>query len=633
MDRNPEFLKKKYPSFHTDPEVDKVAERLKRGADHFIDPIRNALQPQINRMLQDPSIRIQNYLNDLKESLDAKNPRRGEKLQRIKQILHDNFVIKPKDFSEGFFTLQQRIAREQGHGNIEITPEMREDLMEPVIADQISSLDAWIDYLSSPDALYPDWLKYWAMRSVLGMGAYDKEKKEFDRRRTDTVKPFPDINREAIAMVLDMVNKKYSKEYIDLDNLEQKDQEKLSKLLQGENFAKLYAFAIEKFTPATVEQLTITAGRWVKYPHGSDHMPLVKSLQTHSTGWCTAGEGVAREQLDQGDFYVYYSMDEKDMPRIPRVAIRMQNNQIQEVRGIAEQQNLDPYIGDVVDKKLKDFSDGELYKQKSSDMKYLTFIDAKVQNHQQLTREDLVFLCEIDRPIQGFGYEKDPRVKEILATRTDVVFDQCLIFNCLPQDIAHSEHNITSQTKVFIGKLSPGIFKKLWHVDHIYSSFPEGRIRKEELLVGGKTKDQLIAEMKNEKIIISSYAQQMMDNKDFVTSKHPEQMQFVRLSIRDLFGDENTQTIADVLNRAEKLGLELCPAETGPTFRLQYKKQPLNEWIQIGMKQISDADGSPRVFDVAHNGDGFWLNYHWAKPGHRWGPDNVFMFRLRKSEN
>ena len=70
-------------------------------------------------------------------------------------------------------------------------------------------------------------------------------------------------------------------------------------------------------------------------------MPLVKSLQGHGTGWCTAGESTARTQLDGGDFYVYYSNDDKGKPIIPRAVIRMNGDSIGEIRGIAHEQNLD----------------------------------------------------------------------------------------------------------------------------------------------------------------------------------------------------------------------------------------------------------------------------------------------------
>ncbi len=230
------------------------------------------------------SLRIQNYLDRFNEILEREDEDKRERgMEALKRVLHDKFVIKPEEIPEGYFENQQRIAREQGHGDIDITDEARGQLAEVIVADQESTLDNWIDYLASPDATYPDWLKYYAVRSILGMGEFDKERKQFAKRSKGTTKPFPDLNREALAYVLDAIEKKHKGETHSLAALEAQDKEKFERLLQGENFSKLYAFAIEEVTPASVEQVTITQGEWVKYDKDSDHMPLVESLQGH--GW------------------------------------------------------------------------------------------------------------------------------------------------------------------------------------------------------------------------------------------------------------------------------------------------------------------------------------------------------------
>lgn len=348
---NPEFLKRKY-DLHNTEEVEQAAKRAE---------IRSG-----ERVPQYPAFRIQNYLDRFNEILEREDPEKREHgIEALKRLLHSKFVIKPEEIPEGYFENQRRLAREQGHGDIEITQEMRDQLSEVIIADQESSLDKWVDYLASPDATYPDWLKYWASRSVLGLGEYNKEKKQFTKRSKGTTKPFPDLNREALAYVLDAIEKKYQKEKISLTALEAEDKEKFAKLLQAENFSKLYAWAIEKVTPTSVDQLSITLGKWVKYDRNSDHMPLVQSLQGHGTGWCTAGESTAETQLKGGDFYVYYSLDREGKPTIPRAAVRMQEGSIAEVRGVAAEQNLDPHICSVVQEKLNDFPDGKQYEKKS----------------------------------------------------------------------------------------------------------------------------------------------------------------------------------------------------------------------------------------------------------------------------
>jgi len=146
-------------------------------------------------------------------------------------------------------------------------------------------------------------------------------------------------------------------------------------------------------------------------------MPLVESLQGHGTGWCIAGESTAQTQLANGDFHVYYSLDESGEPTVPGIAIRMQGSEIAEVRGVAHEQNLDSYIAPIAEEKMGEFHDGEKYQKKSRDMRYLTEIDKKIKDNQDLSKEDLRFLYQIDKKIEGFGYENDPRIKELLSTR------------------------------------------------------------------------------------------------------------------------------------------------------------------------------------------------------------------------
>jgi len=82
-------------------------------------------------------------------------------LDRIKKYYHNEHTIKPEDVPESYFENQRKLAREQGHGDIEITDEMREQLTEVLIKDQDSTLDNWVEYLSSTDSdSFPTWAKY-----------------------------------------------------------------------------------------------------------------------------------------------------------------------------------------------------------------------------------------------------------------------------------------------------------------------------------------------------------------------------------------------------------------------------------------------------------------------------------------
>lgn len=202
-----------------------------------------------------------------------------------------------------------------------------------------------------------------------------------------------------------------------------------------EDFGELYSWAIENISSIEGEALLITEGSWVMFPQGCDPMlfipenfdkPLVPSLQGRGTGWCTAGQKVAEEQLNGGDFYVYYSNNIHGKLENPRIAIRKEGEQIAEVRGIAENQNIDKVIvgTDILDQKLQTFgTEGQRYQKKDSDMRKLTEIHNKIQEGNELTRKDLRFLYELDGKIDGFGYEKDPRINEILNRRDSIRAD------------------------------------------------------------------------------------------------------------------------------------------------------------------------------------------------------------------
>lgn len=626
---NPNFLKQKY-NLHNTPEVELTAKRTEKQTGEKIS--------------QNPSLRIQNYLNRFTEIIERKEPAKRERgIEALKQVFHGKFVIKEEEIPESYFDGQKRLAREQGHGDIEISKEMRKQLTEVIITDQKGSLDQWIDYLSSNDATYPDWLKYYAFRSILGMGEYDKENKQFTKRSKGTVKPFPDINREALAYVLDAILKKTKKENISIQIQNEEEKKEFEKLLESENFAKLYAFAIDKVTPTSKSALTNTKGEWVKYRQGRDHRPLVESLQGHGTEWCTAGESTAEAQLKNGDFYVYYSLDKNGKPNIPRAAIRMQGNGIAEVRGVGLDQNLDQFIAPVVQAKMKEFPDGKVYEKKAGDMKYLTSIEHKAQLGKELTKDELIFLYEMNNKIEGFGYKRDPRIKELRSQR-DPKKDASIALECAPNEIAWNQKEINENTKAYIGPLFEDIFITLSQIEHIYTSFPGSKIRRDTVEIENKTPKEYLAELKTQGFKISDYAKYMVEHMNVAQknlmskvkgvfseskkeTKQSEQIELVRLTVRDL-GFANGATIDQIYQKANEFSLELCPPEVGPAYRVQYTDQPMNEYLLIAMEQISGPGGGPGVFGLDRGAGGVWLGRGFAGPSYPWGPGDGFVFRL-----
>lgn len=397
-----QFLHQRNTHFHASPEVESVVNYLREGGE---------------QIPNNPVDKISAHLGFLADREIVNDGILTGDPSSIERQIEAN-VIKDEEVPEAYFDLQRRIARERGYGNIELTPPLRKHLIEAIQADQRAGLGTWVEYLGGDDGGYPDWFKSYVWSSLTRLGAYDKDEGVFQKRSRGTTAPYPELNREALAYVYDRLNKHIRKEKIE----DAGNDTKLRKLLQSGNFGKLYAHAFLEVTPDNSELHNEIRGSWKKYSQTDDPRTarrLSSSIQGHGTGWCTAGESTAQIQLKKGDFYTYYTRDEEGQDRIPRIAIRMENGKVAEVRGVKADQELEPAMIDIAAEQLKDLPGGDEYNRKVEDMKRLTAIEKKVTADPgvNLTKEELHFLYELDHTIQGFGYKIDPRIAEIRNVR------------------------------------------------------------------------------------------------------------------------------------------------------------------------------------------------------------------------
>ena len=360
----------------------------------------------------------------------------------LKKFYYDMYVVKPENIPDSYFQNEQRIMRERGYGNVELTSERKQILIDQIISDQKESLDKWIEYFlyDEESKSYEMWEKYWVFQGLQKLGKFDKEKMKFSKRDKTTVYPFPPVEREAIFSTLKLME----------DYIKGKDtEEEIRNALGSGNFKTLYEYSMKQIMLKGERQNNTTKGKWVKYEQGSDYNLLRNSLQGYYTGWCTAaGENFAKWQLANGDFYVYYTMDENNEPKVPRIAIRMDGKDtIGEIRGIADNQNMEPEMMPILNEKLEEFPDKDRYQKKEYDMQYLTSIDRKVQKGIELSVDELRFLYEIDSKIEGFGYLKDPRIAEIKSKR-DNCADLTKIFNCTKDEISDDKNAVLNGKKL-----------------------------------------------------------------------------------------------------------------------------------------------------------------------------------------
>ncbi len=420
--------------------------------------------------LKEKKERLEKYLDKL-DRVQSRAISKEEHVDTLKNLYYDKYIIKPENIPDGYFKSLEKRYLDEGHGHHnlvnpdnEIDIDLKEQHINVIIREQKDSLDSWLNYFLSKDSDYlPMWAKVWAFQGMLGIGNLNKEKDGYGRRSNTAVNPFVSLDSEILGKCVELVKETF-------DNKDVNDKE-IDKLVASGSFSKLYGKLL-----ANKKQLKIDSneGIWIKYNYETkeqadkkikegkepEYLKLYNSLQGFNTGWCTAGsKETAKQQIcgggsyQGGDFYVYYTKDNNNEYKIPRIAIRMNKNQIGEIRGIAENQNIESNMEIVLEGKLKEFSDGKLYQKKVHDMKMLTAIYDSYEK-RELTKEELVFLYEINSKILGFGYKEDPRIKEIKAKR-DKRKDLSFILNCESSQIGLTENDLyKSQLKYYEGGIN-----------------------------------------------------------------------------------------------------------------------------------------------------------------------------------
>ncbi|TSC59450.1 MAG: Uncharacterized protein G01um1014107_335 [Parcubacteria group bacterium Gr01-1014_107] len=423
--KSPEgFLPEKYPDLPGSRPVERAVEKVKKE-------ITPEEKKEGKHAPHTKAERVEAYLDRIEQIISSGtkvNDERGWEL--LKNKITKEFSIDADDpdilekIAHGLYESEKKLAIEQGRQadveRLEQELEQEGGIMKRYLGlvrekrdIQERTLASWLDYLKQNDAQYPKWFQYFAVRNLQKMGTLDKERGEYSKRTPHTVAPFPELNSEALGFVYRMLVEGPQKEEFE-GKANQEKREKLEELISKKDFPKLYTFA-QLETAGQLNRESIE-GHWVKYEQGSDHHLLENALRGKGTGWCTA-EGSARAHLQGGDFYVYYSQGPSGEFSEPRVAVRLENNQVAEVRGVNHRQELEPALVDIAQAQYRSLPGGEKFEKKSADMKRMTELVRKQETGEPFTKKDLLFLYEFDSPIEGFGYEKDPRIEEVKEGR------------------------------------------------------------------------------------------------------------------------------------------------------------------------------------------------------------------------
>ena len=354
--------------------------------------------------------------------------------QKLWAASAENLVMDYEDIPDAYWKQQEQILRDNGQGR-ELSRGEKETLAEDLIEKQRESINTWSNYLGDKDCPYPLWFKIYAFDGVSKMGLVNKETKEFEKRDKSTVASFPILNPEVLAKVYRNINEFYG---VDKEDwlAQHPDDEKLVSLVKSGNFPKLYAKELfeTKTIIKTPEKPEDIEGDWFTYQLG-DEDELAKTAE--GTGWCIADPNVAHNYLEYGN-YGHSRNEETDeessskaefiifklkAPNSPDgystngvASIRLDpDGKVTEVSGLNEGQAIEDSLITTVKEKVLSLPGGKEFLQKFEDKQTLIKLDHKLQKGEDLTKEELSFLYELDRPIATLDTynNQDPRIKEL----------------------------------------------------------------------------------------------------------------------------------------------------------------------------------------------------------------------------
>ena len=399
--------------------------------------------------------------------LDRMIEKHGDALeQKLWAASAENLVMDYEDIPDAYWKQQEQILRDNGQGR-ELSRDEKEILAEDLIDKQRQSITSWTNYLGDKNCPYPLWFKVYAFNGISKMSnALNLDDADYNRRDNTTALSFPKLNAEILAKVYRQINDFYG---VDKENwlAQHSDDEKLVSLVKSANFPKLYAKELvdTKVILKTPERTEDVHGDWFEYKLGDEEE--IASL-AEGTRWCVVDPNVAHNYLEYGNCghsrykkvdrasnskakFIIFRLEDPNSPGIfasnGSASIRLDpNGKVAEISGLNEGQAVEDALVPIVKEKTLSLPGGEKYLQKFDDKQALIRLDKKMEKGEDLTKEELSFLYELDRPIATLDTynSKDPRITE-LKEKYDLeyAFEKGIDINKLvssldPVDIAHS---------------------------------------------------------------------------------------------------------------------------------------------------------------------------------------------------
>ena len=226
-----------------------------------------------------------------------------------------------------------------------------------------------------------------------------------------------------------------------------------------ENFKELYYAGVAEFNNIIKDTSEITLknvntygiGKWIKFDgrasDSKNYAENVLKLKTlvQDTPWCT--KTLASTQLEQGDFYVFIDNDNK-----PHIAVKMNGNEIDEVRGIknGNAQELEEEYRDVAISFLennKDIKNGKNWLDKEEWNKRLIRYSKEIEDGTFNSEETKQLVEDLFRSDYKSHFNANSNLEELKKKLSKVKKHLAEYYNCAEEEICIGYYKPKEETR------------------------------------------------------------------------------------------------------------------------------------------------------------------------------------------
>lgn len=534
------------------------------------------------------------------------------------------------------------------------TPRTREEVLQALQSEQLTTYRQWLQYtlVDEGKGQYEPWFRYLVLSEIT------KRDDRGRRRDAETTSGVLPLSMSALARVRDDFtpliavyeeSDKIARAAEDAPEGEtveeaevRKERRKLANKAKTDALNALTSYPFHEKYLGYVAEETQAENERLNYTNGWHTFTDAAELARVSRGtpWCLAGLKVAQDYLapEESKLRVYFEDGR------PKIAAHVVGEEVREVRGANDSQNLDPAYADIVEEELAQYDNSATWEAQAEDARMLGAIFVLCHDDPQapLSAEQLRFLYEVDRPIKSFGYDRDERIDNIRGNRSLGEDVRVMFGGDDRSHVATDIEDISDATILWNNELSPEIIEKLavHGVEHVYTAFPHGRVRISRLSVDAEAVSGYKEAFAERGLDVSSEGiEEMLESDEFKESiqELPKDMICVEVTPQALgfeagFDPEvgGYVDFEEVKERARELGLEPMTAAAVPAFLLQDRRG--SRELVVCMEPIA-VEGSPNVFVLFLDGESPLLSYRSREPGDEVEVRESILFMLRPAEN